>query len=289
MADTIPPPAGSAPAAAAGEAKAPVVMTGTARPMAESKIYASSIGRSTVFSLLFLVLLPFLASIPAMLYMRISHGLWHDTWGLVLFGIAFALVMFLLLVEMLFSIRARIEIGDKSVRMTLPTGGGPTPLLRYATHDVPYSDIKSVETRREIYGGALAPVLMRGARIITKDDRAIRLGYINEANVDPAFPYHAIAEEIAGRAGLSVADRGNVRRTVARKALGIVSDPLSTTIDEREISAINRQHNRVLVALVAGLIMLVGLGIVSDVIDEGIRSTSIPVAEPSNAKTPPRK
>ncbi|MCK9911945.1 hypothetical protein MXD81_22510, partial [Microbacteriaceae bacterium K1510] len=63
---------------------------------------------------------------------------------------------------------ARIELGEKSVKMTLPSGRGPTPIVRYRSHDIPYDQIKAVETRREIYGGSVAPVLLQGARLILK-------------------------------------------------------------------------------------------------------------------------
>jgi hypothetical protein len=241
-------------------------------------VYASWVGRATIFSLVFLILLPFFVSIPAMIYMRVSHGLLHDTLGLVIIGLAFALLMFLLLAEVLFSIRNRIELGDQAVKLTVPAGGGPTPLFRYVNHEVPFDRIKAVETRREVYGGSLAPVLMRGARIITTDDKPIRLGYVNERNEDPAFPYLTIAEQIAKRAGVTVIDRGNVRRSVMNKAMGVVSRG-GDSIEERDIEHLNTRHARVMVALVAGLVVLLGIGVVSDLTSES--PTPIPVSEPA--------
>jgi hypothetical protein len=41
-------------------------------------------------------------------------------------------------------------------------------MIRYKTREIPYSDIKAIETRREIYGGSVAPVLLKGARLILK-------------------------------------------------------------------------------------------------------------------------
>ena len=130
-------------------------------------------------------------------------------------------------------------------------------------------DIKAIETRREIYGGTLAPVLLRGARILTKDGRSIQLGYLNEANVDPAFPYIEIADRIASRAGLQIVDRGAVRRNVATKMMGIrAMDDGGGPIDEAVVADLNRRHAHVVIGLVAGLVVLIGIGIAGDLMTE---------------------
>ncbi len=141
---------------------------------AERTVYASTGGRKTVFSFVFLILAPFFLSLPFMLFMRVKHGLIGDAVGLLFIAIPFAILMFLILVELLFSIRARIELGDQQVAMTIPAGRGPTPMLRYKSYVIPYADIQAVETRREIYGGSLVPVLLKGSRIILKDGTSIR-------------------------------------------------------------------------------------------------------------------
>ena len=157
-----------------------------------------------------------------MLAMRISHGHWDGTLGLAILAAAFAALMFLIVAELLYSIRARVELGERSLRATLPVGRGPTPLLRYA-HDIPYDRIAAVETRCEVYGGAMAPVMLRGVQLLTKDGTAVPLGSVNEACVDPAFPWTEIADEIARRAGVGVLDQGVVRRSVPRKMLGLAA------------------------------------------------------------------
>ncbi len=156
-----------------------------------------------------------------MLFWRISQGHWQGTPGFVVLAAAFTFIMVLLFIELMHSLMTRIEIGDTSVKMTLPSGRGPTPIVRYRTHDIPYDQIKAVETRREIYGGSIAPVLLQGARLILKDDSAVKLGYVSEANSDPCFPYPEIAQQIAERAGLKVEHRGNVRRSLQKKYLGL--------------------------------------------------------------------
>lgn len=227
--------------------------------------YASSTLRATVFSFVFLLLLPFFASLPAMMAMRLSSGHWDSTIGLAILAAGFTVLMLLVLAEVLFSIRARIVLGDTAVKLTLPAGRGLIPMLSYRRHEIPYADIKAIETRREIYGGALAPVMMRGARIVTRSGDTIQLGYLNEANVDPAFPYAEIAEKIAARAGLVIDDRGAVRRKVTNKMLGFKSDADSAdAINEQTIADLNLRHRQVVIAMIAGLVLLVGIGIAVD-------------------------
>lgn len=153
--------------------------------------------------------------------------------------------------------------------MTLPEGRGMMSALRYATNEIAYSDIAAVEMRREVYGGSLAPMMMKGARVVAKDGRIIRLGYVNEANEDPAFPYIEIAQRIANRAGVPLVDGGSVRRSARRKMMGLRSEgPREAhSVDDMEMRELNRKHARLMFALVAGLVVLVLLGIVGDMMD----------------------
>lgn len=260
-------------------------LPGSVRPENARKHYRVGGARATMFSFIFLILLPFFASLPAMIVMRMMSGRWDSTLGLAIVAVGFSAIMLLVLAELLFSIRARIDIGDSTVKLTLPRGRGLLPMLRYQQHEIPYADIKAIESRREVYGGALAPVLMRGARIITKDDRAIQLGYLNEANVDPAFPYSEIAQQIAARAGLQVIDRGAVRRNVANKMMGIrTMDDGGDSIEEATIADLNRRHANVIAALIAGLVLLVGIGIAGD-----LMTAPDPVAATQKAPPAPKR
>ncbi|WP_333794560.1 hypothetical protein [Hyphomicrobium sp.] len=245
-------------------------------------VYAAGGGRKTFFSFVFLILLPFFASLPAMMYMRASTGLFFDAVGLAIVAVAFAILMLLIVVELLFSLRARVELGESSVRMTLPSGRGPTPMLRYKSYDIPYDQVQSVETRREIYGGSLVPVLLKGARLITKDGRSIQIGYVSEANLDPCFPYPEIARQIAERARLPLIDRGNVRRSFRRKFFGIKGSRVDEidAVDEAQIADLNRSHHNVVMALVGALSVLIVIGIVDDLASE------IPIGQTASAVLP---
>lgn len=238
----------------------------------ERTVYAATGGRKTLFSFLFLILLPFFISLPAMIFMRATNGHGFDVVGLAIMATAFAILMFLIVIELVFSLRTRIELGKDSVKMTLPSGRGPTPMLRYVSHDVAYDQVQAVETRREIYGGALVPVMLKGARLILKDGKSVSLGYVSEANVDPAFPYPAIAHQIASRARLPLIDRGSVRRSLRRKFFGFKSGGVSEvdTVDESQIDKLNRSHATVVLGLVGALVLLIVVGIMDDISSGGL-------------------
>jgi len=238
-------------------------------PGSEQTVYAASGGRKVAFSFIFLLLLPFLASLPAMLFWRLSQGHWLGTIGLMVLGLGLAFIMFLVVVELMQSLRSQVELGATSVKMTLPSGRGPTPILRYKTQEVPYDQIKAVETRREVYGGAMVPVLLKGARLILKDDSAVKLGYVSEANTDPCFPFPEIARQIAERAGVPVEYKGAVRRSAQKKFLGLkreIIDEAEEPVGDYDMAVLNVRHQRWVMRLVWLLAALVVLGIAMDII-----------------------
>ncbi len=258
-------------------------------PKLERKVFRASSGRRTTFSFVFLILLPFFLSLPGMLFMRLKHGHIADSIGLAIFAVAFAVIMFLILIELLYSVRSRVDLGADKVTMTLPSGRGPTPMLRYKTYDVPYASIQSIETRREVYGGSVLPVLLKGARLTLKDGTNIKLGYVSEANVDPTFPYPEIAKQIAERARLPVIDRGNVRRSFRTKMLGLKVAPKGEPgiVEERDIHELNRSHSNVMLGLIGGLVVLMVIGLVADITATAPVSRLVaPAGSPAKAASP---
>jgi hypothetical protein len=256
----------------------------------EHTVYAASGGHKTAISFVVLILLPFFASLPAMIFMRVRHGLVFDAVGLAIMATCFTVLMFLVFVELLFSLRARVELGEKSVKMTLPSGRGPTPMLRYKNYDIPYDQVQTVETRREIYGGSLVPVLLKGSRIITKDGATIPIGYISEANVDPCFPYPEIAQKIAERSRLPLIDRGNVRRSFRRKFFGIKGSRVNEVdaVDEAQIAELNKSHHNVVMGLLGAIVVLMAIGIVDDFASETPIGQTAATILPAG-KLPPKK
>jgi hypothetical protein len=235
----------------------------------ERTVYGASGTRKLIFSFVFLLLLPFFASLPAMLFWRVWQGHWVDTIGLLVLAIGFGFIMFLVIVELMQSLRSRVEIGDSSVKLTLPSGRGPTPVLRYATNDIPYDQIQAVETRNEVYGGAVAPVLLKGARLVLKDDSTVKLGYVSEACPDPCFPYPDIASQIAARAGVPVDYKGAYRRSVQKKFLGLkteIIDEAEDQIGDYEMAVLNVKHKRWVMRMVWALVVLIVVGIALDIV-----------------------
>lgn len=251
------------------------VPSAPAHPANERTLYAASGLRKTMICFIFLLLLPFFVSLVPMIGMRLMHGLVMDAVGLGVLAIAFTALMFWLLIILMFSLRARVQLGEKDVRLTLPSGRGPTPMLRYRTHELHYTDIAAVETRKELYGGAIAPVMMEGARIVKKDGTIIKLGYDAEANTDQAFPYIEIAHAIAKRAGLPVTNQGHVRRSTTSKMMGVMAPAHAAPVDDAEIAKLNADHNRFILGLVVAMLALVVIGLTLDVINPPSSSSAV--------------
>jgi hypothetical protein len=235
-------------------------------------VYTAGTGRKTFLSLAFLLLLPFYVSLGPMLFSRFMHGLWFDTVGLVVFGLIFTALMLLLGVQLYHAVRSRIVLGETTARITVPAGSGALPMLRFVDKEVPYDQIQAIETRCVLFGNALAPVLLRATRLLTKDGQHIRLGTVNEDNVDPALPFPEIGVRLAERAGVAIADGGTVRRSVERRILGLIgrksAPENSPPLAEAELSALKSRHKRALRNLVILATLLVATGIVIDFVNE---------------------
>jgi hypothetical protein len=228
----------------------------------EQTYYESGGGRKTFFALSFIILLPFFVSLPVMLGQRVIKGVWLDSWGLGIIAIGFTIIMVLVLFELIFSLRAKVDIGSKAVALTLPSsGGGLTPTLFYQSRTIPYEEIASVQSYCDWYGGTYAPMVMRGARLILKSGERVPLGYVNEVDDDPRFPFTKIARQIADRAGVEINDLGHIEYALHQRMFGIKSTE-GNGVPVEEVSRINRAHNwflTVLSMVMAGLLLL-GIG-----------------------------
>ena len=83
------------------------------------------------------------------------------------------------------------------------------------------------------------------------------------------FPYPEIAQQIAERAGLKVEHRGNVRRSLQKKYLGLSRGFLNEdegSMMSSDIEALNKSHRRWVMRIISLLIGLVVLGIALDII-----------------------
>ena len=232
-------------------------------------VYEAGGGRKTLLCLIFLVLLPFYASLPAMLARRLVHGQWLDTAGLMAFSAVFTGLMALIAVQLYLALRSRVELGSSAVKVRLPQSAGATPMLHFIDKEIPYAAVAGVETRRVLFGNALAPVLLRATRLRLKNGEHVRLGNVNEDNIDAALPFPAIGAEIARRAGVEVVDAGTVRRSIDRPVLRFfgrkTSAEASPSLTESETAEINARHGRAMKWLIGGMAALVVAGIAVDV------------------------
>jgi len=253
--------------------------------------YESSGLRKSLLALTFLLLSPFAASLPIMIGQRLVKGVWLDFAGLLVLALGFGLIMALLLVELVAALRSQVDIGERTVTFTLPNRvGGVTALLSYTSREIAYADIAAIEERCEVYGGQIAPVFMRGVRLVLRNGEKVPLGYVNDACVDPTFPFPEIARAIATRAGVTIIDQGNMHRAVRSKMLGIVGSP--DRIPVSEIDALNARHDRNMVVLAGSLVALVLLGLLIDVLtgslDRGERARDAVTQSPTAKAKPAR-
>lgn len=240
-----------------------MAVQGASATLPDKRIWQASGGRRLTLSFIFLILLPFYASIGPMLYQRISRGLVVDTVWLGLLGLAFTVLMGLILHELMNSVRTRIELGDTSVNVTVPAfKNGPVPLFRFNAREIPYGDIAGVDTRCEVYGGTLAPVLLKSTRLnLTSGDKVI-LGYTDPNDPDATFPYPEIGASIAAIAGKPLVDHGIVHRSIGKRILGVASTAgENVPLDAATIETINRTHRRNVRAMVVGLALMLVAGI----------------------------
>jgi hypothetical protein len=235
--------------------------------VAGRQVWSSGGMRRIVLAFAFLLLLPFYASLGPMLFQRVSRGLVGDTIALGILALAFTALMLLLLQQLIHAVRTRVVVDEKTTRLTVPMVGkrGPFFLFNYQTKDIAHTDIAAIDSRNEVYGGTLAPVLLQSTRLTTKSGDQIVLGYTNVNDQEDQIPFPTIGAEISKRAGVSIVDHGAVRRSVQKRVLGAVStDTENTRLTDGEIAAINVSHTRNLRLLVAGLALLVASGITLD-------------------------
>jgi len=229
--------------------------------------YGVSALRQTFFALCLLALTPFAIGLTVMIGRRAGDGLWYDLPALGVLAVGLGAVMTMLMLELLFCVRSRLVLGKMAVRFTLPKNGAAVPLWSYASHDIPYHTIRGVELRREVFGGKIAPVLLRGLVIKTKDNKEIVAGHTQEGFDDPAFPYAIIGEQIAARAAVPFVDQRTIwLRSRADRALEYISqyDTETYILDPAEAERLNTAHRRIMLGLCSALAAIVLLGLLAE-------------------------
>lgn len=253
--------------------------------------YAVGNGKRTALALAFLVLLPFFASLPVMIYQRLEHGNTIDIWQLLFFGLCLCIVVGLLAVQLTYAVRARLTLGERAFAFTLPRGSGAAAMLHYARQTIPYSEIAEIELRREIFGGSIMPVVLQGAHVITKKGFDVLLGYVSESNADDAFPFNTIAHQIAERANVRLIEEPGIWRTLhsktQAKAAGLIAGD-AHLVEPAEIERLNRNHRRFGLAVINVVLAIVLVGIAMDITDvrrnASIAAVQAPAADAGAAK-----
>ncbi|MEL6873218.1 MAG: hypothetical protein AAFO62_10605 [Pseudomonadota bacterium] len=240
-----------------------------ARQVTEKPVYEPSGFQRTIFGIVFLILLPFYASLPVMIYQRIATGVLFDTWGLAVIAIGFTILMLLILFELIYALRTRVALDDDAIRFTIPRGGpGLIPMLSYRKETVPWEDVAGVELRREVYGGSFTPVVMASTRILLKNGTAVLLGSVNENNPDHSLPFHVIGRQIARAADVPFKDLGYVKRNERKPIVGVAEgEGDGTPLSVADVAKLNRRHNEVVIALASVIALLFALSIAADVMD----------------------
>lgn len=245
-----------------------------------STVYKASGGRKFILTVALILLMPFLISLPIMLFFRIKGGLFTDAASLLVFSLIYVGCVAFLLFYVVQSYRTRIEIKDNELDVSVPKYRGPTPSLAYVQKKMPLDQIAAVETRGEVYRELAVPMLMKTASVVSKDGDRVQLGYTTEHSSDPAFPVPDIAEAIASKAGVEIKPRGTVKVGSQYAALVRGTAPW----DDAEIEASRyslvsdeqyarmKGQNRLL--MIAISIILVGLVAVGTYLDVYAKATS---------------
>ena len=235
--------------------------------------YGASEGRRTFFAFAFLLLAPFFVALPVMIYQRLDAGQWTELLQVLIITLVFVGVVAMVALELLYSLRARLTLDRTALRFTLPAGLGPTPMLAYQSHDIPYHTIKGVELRREVFGAPLMPILMQGAVVHTKDKGSIALGYSSTGEGRRRLPVCGRSQErIARRAAVPLVEQRTIwRRPRKERSLGYISeiDTQNYIVDPAEMERLHVAHRRHVLALVSGLATLLLLAIGADTDEQG--------------------
>jgi hypothetical protein len=230
-------------------------------------LYKPSRGLQGALSVSFFFIVLFMVNALAGAIWLATHNLPIDS---VVFVLMFATAAVLLLYAGIFLFAAshsEVALGPDRAVMVLPNWRGPSPLFPYTETAVPYADLAAVETRGEIYRYLVLPVSVRSACLVRKDGKRLTLGYIRSNSLDHSMPFHAIAEDVARRAGVPLVDRGTVEAGRGLRAL-VQEEP---DWDAPEIAADRVAHLQARESL--GWKIVLGIGLVVIVLAIGFQAS----------------
>jgi hypothetical protein len=181
--------------------------------------YKPSRGLRGVLSVTFFLIMLFMVNALAGAIWLATHNLRTDSVIFVLMFVTGAALLLYAGIFLFAAAHSEVTLGPDKATLVLPNWRGPSPLFPYTETEVAYANIASVETRGEIYRYFVLPVCVRSACLVAKDGRRLTLGYVRNNALDPAMPFHTIAEDFARRAGVPIVDRGIVEAGRGVRAL----------------------------------------------------------------------
>ncbi len=224
----------------------------------ETEIYKVGLARQIVLWLMFIMFLPFFMSMPAMIFMRATHGNVVDASALGAVFFLSILGMGFIVLQILTMGRMRVELYDDRMDLTVPTWRGPTPFGPIVEQQIPYASISKIEQRGGLYAfwGILG--LHKASSVITADGQRYVLGYVAENDSDAPIPLQQVVTSLADRSQKPLEDKGSVNAgtQVGAILLGAPSwdkEPLEV----KDVDKVRkRAHRLALLSLVGFFVLL---------------------------------
>ncbi|MEO0620082.1 MAG: hypothetical protein AAFZ01_12500 [Pseudomonadota bacterium] len=259
-------------AASAGEANQPAETTAENR---ETRIYEAGEARRTILAFVFMVMLPFLISMPVMVILRGINGFWADAASATVLTALFGTWMLFLYINVQASFRSRVTVAPDTVEVATPRWRGPHPGIGYTKATVAFADIEKVQSRCEIYRAINVPVMTRATTLKLNDGRRVMLGYVNDNSPDPALDYPEIGRTIAEWADVPFetvppVDGGTQVRALLKGPPDWSRMPLS----ENALKRMRRDNRWFQTGIALALFGLAGAGLLYDLYRSGLFSAA---------------
>lgn len=183
--------------------------TATDNPIVQHE-YKIGFGRKFILFVIFLWLLPFFVSMPAMFVMRLMHGKILDAASLGAMALLLGIALVFVYLQFKAARRTRVALTEDHVNLLVPSWRGPTPFGPFIEAKIPYSEISAVEQRGEIYRAMGVLGLRKASCVVKNDGSRIVLGYETEEEIDAPIPFTRIANELASNASVNLVNKGAV-------------------------------------------------------------------------------
>lgn len=228
--------------------------------------YRAPSWRRLLYALIVLLLLPFAASLPILIFQRAAFGASGALLPLLAVSLFLVTLFVLAAAQLVRGERASVHLGAEALSFALPARGTLHP-FRFREAAIAYRDIKAVEVRSDVIGGTWAPLLVFAVHLITHDGRDVFLGHSGQKDFDRAFPFLLIARQMAKRSRVRLIFDPHVWRTVTNRRhaarLGVIPGT-PHALSSAAISNINQKHRRTILLLANLAILVIVIGVTHD-------------------------